>query len=115
MGGTTNKLKVKLEIIAYRIVIPNLLAAVNFYEEQIEIKQENFEIEFVEDLEIQSNGSDCGMFVIKWAKALMTNVSTGKVTQENMTFFRQKLVTELYNWGIDKKKRNYQTDSEREK
>ncbi|PON97931.1 hypothetical protein TorRG33x02_062460 [Trema orientale] len=83
MGGTVHRLKIKSEITAYRIVIPNLLAAANFYEELIEIKQGNFEIEFDEGLEIQSNGT-------------MTNVSTGEVTQEKMIFFRQKLATELY-------------------
>ncbi|PON91212.1 Ulp1 protease family, C-terminal catalytic domain containing protein [Trema orientale] len=96
IGGTAHKLKVKSEITASRIAIPNLLAAANFYEKRIEIKQGNFEIEFVEGLEIQSNVSNCGMFVIKWAEALMTNVSTGEVTQEKMIFFWQKLATELY-------------------
>ncbi|PON50276.1 Ulp1 protease family, C-terminal catalytic domain containing protein [Trema orientale] len=117
IGGTAHKLKVKSEITAYKIVIPNLLAAANFYEERIEIKQGDFEIEFVEDMFVLyfKNRSDCGMFVIKWAEALMTNVSTGEVTQEKMIFFRQKLATELYHWGIDKKKRNYRTDSETEK
>lgn len=53
-----------------------------------------FEIENVKDIPRQMNGSDCGMFTLKYSEYLSRNASI-TFTQEDMPYFRSRLVYEI--------------------
>jgi len=53
-----------------------------------------FEIENVKDIPRQMNGSDCGMFTLKYSEYLSRNASI-TFTQENMPYYRSRMVYEI--------------------
>ncbi|XP_062088926.1 uncharacterized protein LOC133795493 [Humulus lupulus] len=112
MAGKGHKKNVMTVVTAYSMMIPMLLQSINFYKEMKNIEEGDFDMEFVEDLEVQQNGFDCGMFVIKRAEALMSNNSLKDITNQKMRFFREKLAMELYAWGKEKQRRNTDSDTE---
>ncbi|XP_062103926.1 uncharacterized protein LOC133815055 [Humulus lupulus] len=80
--------------------------------ERKNIEEGDFDMEFVEDLEVQQNGFDCGIFVIKRVEALMSNNSLEDITNQKMRFFHEKLAVELYAWGKEKQRRNTDSDTD---
>ena len=54
----------------------------------------DFELENVKDIPKQMNGSDCGMFTLKYAEYLSRNASI-TFTQEDMPLFRRRMVYEI--------------------
>merc|ERR1712008_168656 len=56
----------------------------------------DFELESVKDIPRQMNGSDCGMFTLKYSEYLSRNASI-TFTQEDMPYYRQRMVYEIVN------------------
>ena len=56
----------------------------------------DFELENVKDIPRQMNGSDCGMFTLKYSEYLSRNASI-TFTQEDMPYYRQRMVYEIVN------------------
>merc|ERR1739838_940994 len=54
------------------------------------------ESENVKDIPRQMNGSDCGMFTLKYSEYLSRNASI-TFTQEDMPYYRQRMVYEIVN------------------
>ena len=54
----------------------------------------DFKLENVKDIPNQSNGCDCGMFVLKYAEYLSRNASI-TFTQKDISYFRQTMVFEI--------------------
>ena len=53
-----------------------------------------FELENVKDIPRQMNGSDCGMFTLKYSEYLSRNASI-TFTQEDMPYYRSRMVYEI--------------------
>ena len=53
-----------------------------------------FELKCVKDMPQQTNGSDCGMFLLKCAEYLSRNASL-TFTQEDMPYFRRRMLLEI--------------------
>ena len=53
-----------------------------------------FELKCVKDMPQQTNGSDCGMFLLKYAEYLSRNASL-TFTQEDMPYFRRRMLLEI--------------------
>ena len=56
----------------------------------------DFHLENVKEIPKQMNGSDCGMFTLKYAEYLSRNASI-TFTQEDMPYFRRRMVYEIVN------------------
>ena len=56
----------------------------------------DFTLENVKEIPKQMNGSDCGMFTLKYAEYLSRNASI-TFTQEDMPYFRRRMVYEIVN------------------
>ena len=54
----------------------------------------DFELKCVKDIPQQTNGSDCGMFMLKYADYLSRNESI-TFTQDDMAYFRRRMVYEI--------------------
>jgi sentrin-specific protease 1 len=50
---------------------------------------------FLQDIPQQMNGSDCGMFSCMYAEFICRNADI-TFTQEDMPYFRRKMVYEIY-------------------
>ena len=61
-----------------------------------EFDTSGFKLENVKDIPRQMNGSDCGMFTLKYAEYLSRNASI-TFTQEDMPYFRRRIVYEIVN------------------
>ncbi|XP_062075280.1 uncharacterized protein LOC133779321 [Humulus lupulus] len=107
MAGKGHKKNVMTAVTAYSMMIPMLLQSINFYKERKNIEEGDFDMEFVEDLEVQQNGTKSLR-----AEALMSNNSLKDITNQKMRFFREKLAVELYAWGKEKQRRNTDSDTE---
>ena len=53
-----------------------------------------FELENVKDIPRQMNGSDCGMFTLKYSEYLSRNASI-TFTQDDMPYYRSRMVYEI--------------------
>ena len=61
-----------------------------------EFDTSGFKLENVKDIPRQMNGSDCGMFTLKYAEYLSRNAGI-TFTQEDMPYFRRRIVYEIVN------------------
>ena len=61
-----------------------------------EFDTSEFKLQNVKDIPRQMNGSDCGMFTLKYAEYLSRNASI-TFTQEDMPYFRRRIVYEIVN------------------
>lgn len=61
-----------------------------------EFDTSGFKLENVKEIPRQMNGSDCGMFTLKYAEYLSRNASI-TFTQEDMPYFRRRIVYEIVN------------------
>ena len=61
-----------------------------------EFDTSGFKLQNVKDIPRQMNGSDCGMFTLKYAEYLSRNASI-TFTQEDMPYFRRRIVYEIVN------------------
>ncbi|GIZ03753.1 hypothetical protein CEXT_727791 [Caerostris extrusa] len=53
-----------------------------------------YSLEIIKDIPQQMNGSDCGMFALKYAEYISRNAPF-TFTQENMPYFRRRMVYEI--------------------
>ncbi|CAL8088988.1 unnamed protein product [Prunus armeniaca] len=88
----------KEELAPLSITIPNLLNAIDFYEEGVYANDCSREwwcpwpIQRV-DVPQQSNQGDCGMFVLKYIELLSAEIPLATCTSQNMPFFQLKMLT----------------------
>ena len=61
-----------------------------------EFDTSGFKLQNVKDIPRQMNGSDCGMFTLKYAEYLSRNAGI-TFTQEDMPYFRRRIVYEIVN------------------
>jgi len=52
-------------------------------------------LENVEGIPEQQNGSDCGMFTCKFAECLSREGNLDFIKQENMNYYRRRMIYEL--------------------
>ncbi|KAL6560688.1 SUMO1 sentrin specific peptidase 1 [Orobanche gracilis] len=55
----------------------------------------------VDNIPQQNNGSDCGLFTLKYIEFLQGNVDVGKITSEHIPMWRKKLAAELLAWNFE--------------
>lgn len=58
------------------------------------LNKEEWELENVDDVPQQQNGSDCGVFTCKFAEYLSRDADLTFV-QENMNYYRERMVYEI--------------------
>ncbi|CAL2256963.1 unnamed protein product [Prunus armeniaca] len=87
----------KEELTPLSITIPNLLNAINFYEEGVytnDCSRDWWCPWPIQRVDVPQQG-DCGMFVLKYIELLSTEIPLATCTSQNMPFFRLKLVAEI--------------------
>ncbi|GMH20049.1 hypothetical protein Nepgr_021890 [Nepenthes gracilis] len=78
----------------------------NYYIDEVKDKNaqdidvSSWEHEYVEDLPVQENGSDCGMFMIKYADFYSRGLGL-QFSQENMPYFRLRTAKEILRLRAD--------------
>ncbi|KAL5572153.1 hypothetical protein UlMin_021750 [Ulmus minor] len=96
-------------------MLPHALQDVGFFEsrpELVEYKQRTFQIVY-EKKYPQQDGSDCGMFMIKFIEFLMTkDLQIRDCVQAKMDRFRYNSCVQLFTHGCRKRAKIYQSDDE---
>ena len=84
------------EIINPFVIKESLFNYPNEDKKESEFDTSGFKLQNVKDIPRQMNGSDCGMFTLKYAEYLSRNVGI-TFTQEDMPYFRRRMVYEIVN------------------
>jgi len=59
------------------------------------LDEAEWELETVEEIPHQQNGSDCGMFTCKFAEFISRDAKLKHVKQEKMNYYRQRMIYEI--------------------